>query len=237
MDTKTGEIKSLVGGFDFKASKFDRALVARRQMGSVFKPIVYAAALQAGYDFRQVAVDEPIEVAFQGQLWHPRNNNRIFDGSMTLARALSISNNVIAVKTLVLAGCNNVASLGEKFNLKAPIKAYPSIALGCVDVTLSEATGAFNVFANGGVYVEPHYLKWVKNEWGVKIWQQPKMTQRVLPTNIASQVTKVLTIGTNRFLNKLGRRKLPAEVISKTGTTNDSRTCWFAGATPSLTRR
>lgn len=235
MDTKTGGIKALVGGFDFKASKFDRALVARRQMGSVFKPIVYAAALQAGYDFRHVEIDEPIEVAFQGQVWRPRNNNRAFDGSMSLARALSVSNNVIAVKTLVLAGCQEVATLGEKFNLRAPIKAYPSIALGCVDVTLSEASGAFNVFANGGVYVEPHYLKWVKNEWGTKIWQHNKVCERVLPINITSQVTKVLTIGTSRFLNRLGRRKLLSEAIGKTGTTNDSRTCWFAGATPSLT--
>ena len=235
MDTKTGEIKALVGGFDFKSSKFDRALVARRQMGSVFKPIVYASALQAGYDFRHVEVDEPVEVDFQGQLWHPRNNNRLFDGSMTLARALSISNNVIAVKTLVLAGCGNIAKLAEKFNLPGPILPYPSLALGCLDVTLGEATGAFNVFANGGVYVEPHYLKWAKNEWGVKIWQHSKKTEPVLPINITSQVAKVLTIGTGRFLNKLGKRKLMAEAIGKTGTTNDSRTCWFAGATPSLT--
>lgn len=236
MDTKTGEIKALVGGFDFKASKFDRALVARRQMGSIFKPIVYAAALQAGYDFRHVEIDEPVEVVFQGKLWHPRNHTRSFDGSMTLARALSVSNNVIAVKALVLAGCSNVAALGEKFYLNAPIKPYPSIALGCVEATLGQAAGAFNVFANGGRYVEPHYLKWVKNQWGGKIWQNTKISEQVLSTNIASQITKVLTIGMNRFLNKLdGHRKLLAEAIGKTGTTNDSRTCWFAGATPSLT--
>ena len=232
---KTGAIKALVGGFDFNESKFDRALQAHRQMGSIFKPIVYAAALQAGYDFAHVEIDEPIEVAFQGQLWRPRNSTRTFDGSMTLARALSFSNNVIAVKALTLAGCANVASLAENFGLPGPILAYPSIALGCIDVTLNEAAAAFNVFANDGVYVAPHYLKWVKNEWGVKIWHHQVISRAVLPTAISSQVAKILGIGTERFLNKMGKGKLLAEAIGKTGTTNDSRTCWFAGATPDLT--
>jgi penicillin-binding protein 1A len=235
MDTKLGEIKALIGGFDFQASQYDRAMVARRQMGSIFKPIVYAASLQAGYDFAQVDVDEPIEVAFGNQIWRPRNNNRLFDGSMTFARALSFSNNIIAVKALALAGCGNVAKLAEAFHLPGPIRAYPSIALGCIDVTLSEATGAFNVFANDGVYVAPHYLKWVKNEWGTKIWRYEPVCERVLPSSISSQVNKVLGIGTERFLNRMGGRKLMAKSIGKTGTTNDSRTCWFAGSTPNLT--
>ena len=235
MDTKSGAIKSLIGGADFNNSKFDRALQARRQMGSIFKPIVYSAALQAGYNFTHTEIDEPVEVSFGGQLWRPRNNNRKFAGSMTLARALSISNNVIAVKTLVLAGCDKVAKLAENFNLPGPICAYPSLALGCIDVTLKEATGVFNVFANNGIYVEPYYLQWVKDQWGAKIWRHTDVNKRVLPTNISSQVTKVLGIGMDRFIAKLGGKKLLAESIGKTGTTNDSRTCWFAGATPSLT--
>jgi len=235
IDSKTGEIKALIGGYDYTVSKYDRALVARRQMGSIFKPILYSAVLQAGYNFTHVEVDEPVEIAFQGQLWRPRNSTRTFDGSMTLARALSLSNNVIAVKTLVLAGCQNIVQLAEKFNMPKPILPYPSLALGCIDVTLSEATGAFNVFANNGVYVAPHYLKWVKNEWGTKIFRHQELSWRALPTNISSQVTKVLGIGTARYLNKMGGRKLLAESIGKTGTTNDSRTCWFAGSTPNLT--
>lgn len=235
MGSKTGEIKALIGGFDFNESKVDRALVARRQMGSVFKPIVYAAALQAGYNFAQVEVDEPVEIAFQGKLWRPRNSTRTFDGNMTFARALSYSNNIITIKALIHAGCANVVKLAEKFNLPGPIPAYPSLALGCIDVTLSEATGAFNVFANSGVYVEPHYLKWVKNEWGAKIFQHEARSWRVLPSNVSSQVTKILGIGTERFISKMGGESLPAESIGKTGTTNDSRTCWFAGSTPDLT--
>ena len=225
----------MIGGADFNNYKFDRALQARRQMGSIFKPIVYSAALQAGYNFTHTEIDEPVEVSFGGQLWRPRNNNRKFAGSMTLARALSISNNVIAVKTLVLAGCDKVAKLAENFNLPGPICAYPSLALGCIDVTLKEATGVFNVFANNGIYVEPYYLQWVKDQWGAKIWRHTDVNKRVLPTNISSQVTKVLGIGMDRFIAKLGGKKLLAESIGKTGTTNDSRTCWFAGATPNLT--
>ena len=237
MCVKTGEIKAVVGGFNFNDSKFDRAfnMQARRQMGSIFKPIVYAAALQAGYNFAHVEIDEPIQIAFQGQQWSPRNSTRTFEGSMTLARALSLSNNVIAVKALVLAGCHNVAKLAEKFNLPGPILPYPSLALGCIDVTLSQAIGAFNVFANGGTYVAPHYLKWVKNEWGVKIFRHQQIEQQVLPSKISGQVAQVLSIGTTRFMNKMGGSRMPAESIGKTGTTNDSRTCWFAGSTPELT--
>lgn len=235
MDTRTGEIKAMIGGFDFNESKFNRALQAKRQMGSVFKPIVYAAALQAGYNFAHVEVDEPLEVSFGGQVWRPRNNTRSFGGQMTLARALSFSNNVITVKALMKAGCKNVVDLAEKFCLPGPIPVYPSISLGCIDVKLNEAIGAFNVFANGGVYVAPHYLRWVKNEWGTKVWRESTFSKRVLDSKISGQVTKVLGIGTERFLRRMGARKLLSESIGKTGTTNDSRTCWFVGATPGLT--
>lgn len=236
MNAQTGEMKAVVGGVDFKDSKYDRACHARRQMGSIFKPIVYAAALQAGANFAQVEVDEPFELKFGGQVWAPRNSTRTFEGQMTLAKALSFSNNIVTVKTLLRAGCENVAHLAERFNLPGPIKPYPSIALGCIDVTLQEAVGAFNVFANNGIYVTPHYLKWVKNEWGIKIWRNQSVDQwRVLPSVISDQVTKVLGIGAQRFLSRIGGHQLQAEAIGKTGTTDDSRTCWFAGSTPGLT--
>jgi penicillin-binding protein 1A len=235
ISAKTGEIKALVGGCSFSESKFNRALQARRQMGSIFKPIVYAAALQAGYDFAHIEVDEATDFSFGGRSWRPRNSTRTFSGSMTLAKALSLSNNIVTVKALMLAGCKNVVNLAEKFNLPGPIPAYPSISLGCVDVNLLEAVGAFNVFANGGVYVAPHYLKWVKNEWGAKVWREVETSQRVLSARVSGQVAKVLGIGTKRFLRRMKRTKLLAESIGKTGTTNDSRTCWFAGSTPELT--
>ena len=235
MNVQTGEIKAMVGGVDYQSSKFNRAWQAKRQMGSIFKPIVYAAAIQAGYNFAQTEIDEPIEVVFQGQSWKPRNSNREFTGEMTFAKALSYSNNIVTIKALIKAGCKNVAQLGEKFQLPGPINPYPSIALGCIDVTLPQAVGAFNVFANHGTYVEPHYLKWVKDEWGTKVMQATPQQIEVLEPKVSGQVTKVLGIGLNRFLRKVGRSELRFEGIGKTGTTNDSRTCWFMGSTPELT--
>ena len=236
MNSQNGEIKALVGGCDFQSSHWNRASCARRQMGSVFKPIVYAAALQAGANFANVEIDEPIEIKFDGQSWSPRNSTRSYDGRMTLARALSFSNNIVTVKTLLRVGCENVARLAENFHLPGPITPYPSIALGCIDVTLLEMVGYFNIFANHGVYVTPHYLKWIKDEWGTKIWRNQAIIQEaVLETRISDQITKVLSIGADRFLKRLSGHQLRAEAIGKTGTTDDSRNCWFAGSTPGLT--
>lgn len=235
MDVKTGEIRALVGGYDFSKSKFNRALQARRQMGSVFKPLIYTVALQQGASFADLEVDEPFQLELHGQLWTPQNNTQTFEGPMTLARALSVSNNIVAIKTLLKHDPTAVVALAQRLRLQSVTQPYPSIALGCVDVTLKEVAGAFNVFANGGVYVEPHYLKWVKDRWGRKIWRQSVVSERVLSLPIVTQVAQVLRIGIERFLKLMHNQTFKTPAIGKTGTTNDSRTCWFAGATPNYT--
>ena len=236
MDVKTGAIRAMVGGYDYATSKFNRALQAKRQMGSVFKTIVYAAAMQAGMTFADRDIDEPIEIMHGQQLWKPHNWDQQFVGRVTLAYALSRSNNIVAIKTFLRVGAEPIVELAKKFHIEGPLYPYPSLALGCVDVTLKEATGVFNVFANNGVYVEPHYVEWIKDHWGAKIWRYTPVTEHVLPTIISGKVTKVLAIGIERIRKIMYKGKwLTSEAISKTGTTNDSRTCWFVGSTPSLT--
>lgn len=236
MDSKTGAIRAMVGGYDFRASKWNRALQARRQMGSVFKTIVYAAAMQAGINFDETEIDEPIEIMHGQQVWAPHNWDRTFVGGMTLANALSRSNNIVAIKTLLRVGAEPIIELAKKCRIQGPLYPYPSLALGCVDVTVKEAIGAFNIFANNGVYVEPHYIEWVKDQWGTKIWRYTPVIEYVLPTTVSGKVTKVLAIGIERIKNIMYKGKwLASEAIQKTGTTNDSRTCWFVGSTPSLT--
>ncbi len=235
IDTKTGEVQALIGGVDFTKSKYNRALQARRQMGSVFKPIIYAAALQQGHNFAETEIDEPLELTVNQQLWQPQNNTRDFLGQMTLAKALATSNNIVPIKLLLKTDISAVVRLAQHLRLTNVVNPYPSLALGCVDVTLKEATGAFNVFANGGTYIEPHYLKWVKDRWGHKIWKKQIDQEKVLPVEITSQVAKVLEISVQNFLKLFHNTSYKTVSIGKTGTTNDSRSCWFAGATPNLT--
>lgn len=230
MATKTGEIKALVGGYNFCNSQFNRAIQAKRQMGSVFKPFVYAGAIQQGYDFRSLAVDEPIDI----NNWKPNNYNKKFEGRMTLARALSISNNIVTIKTLIKAGPEVVIDLAKKAGIKSLMQPYPSLALGCLDVNLVDAVAAFNVFANNGFYVEPHYLKWIKDDLGKKIWNYKSKSNFVLSSKIAGSVLKVLSLGIKRYTKRLNI-DLGFKAFGKTGTTNDSRTCWFIGASPELT--
>lgn len=231
IESKTGQIKALVGGFNFSNSKFNRALQAKRQVGSTFKPLVYAAALQNGVNLYDTDIDEPIEI----NGWKPNNNTRQFYGKMTLAKALSYSNNTIAVKTLLKAGCQNVIDLAKKFRFSAALKLYPSLALGCLDATLKESVAAFNVFVNNGTYVEPYYLKWIKDEWGTKICKFEPETEQVLSPIISSQIAKVLSLGMSRYIDRMDDKTFACASMGKTGTTNDSRTCWFCGATPTLT--
>ena len=160
----------MIGGFDFNSSKFNRALQAKRQMGSVFKPILYSAAIDAGNSFANTEIDEPLELQIGTQLWAPHNWDHSFMGRMTLAYALSHSNNIVAIKTLLKTGIEPVIERAKQCHLEGPLMPYPSLALGCVDVTLKEVAGAFNVFAHSGIYVEPYCIDWIKDRWGKKIW-------------------------------------------------------------------
>lgn len=235
MDVKTGEIKALIGGYNFKQSQRNRALQARRQIGSGFKPLIYAAALQNGMHFYDTALDEPIEIVRGTTIWRPKNANANFGGQMTLAHALSHSNNIIAIKTLLAIGYEPVIALAQKTHIKGPCYPYPSLALGCVDATVKEMVGMFNIFANDGIYVEPHMVAWIKNRWGTKIWKYTQIQHRVISSSIASQVAKILEHGLERVHKYFPQPWLNCKAISKTGTTNDSRTCWYTGSTPDYT--
>lgn len=224
IQVKTGEIKVLIGGFDFSASQFNRALQARRQIGSTFKPLVYGVALMKGAHFSDTEIDEPITIVYDNQPWEPNNVNKKFNGTMTLAGALARSNNIIAVKTLLRAGIADVIEYAYKAHLPGPIPPYPSIALGCLDASVVEVCGYFNLFANNGTCIEPYFIEWVKDQWSKKIWRYTAKKTPVLPWKISSQVAQVLS-----------RPLLPCDMIGKTGTTNDARSCWFVGSTPAYT--
>ncbi|HSW76187.1 MAG TPA: PBP1A family penicillin-binding protein [Candidatus Saccharimonadales bacterium] len=235
IDSATGEIRAMIGGFDFAQSKFNRAMQARRQMGSVFKVFVYAAALEKGLHFSDVEIDESIELMQGTTAWRPENHDKKFRGPMTRAYALSHSNNTVTVKTLLQTGVSNVIDVAKRCHITAPMPPYPSLALGCVDVTVMEVVGSFNVMANHGKYVQPHFLRWVKNNMGKKIYKSTVVKEQVIDSKIASQIARVLTFGIQRLKKIMGVQWFGGQALGKSGTINDSRTSWFCGATPELT--
>jgi len=235
IESKTGEIKAFIGGYDYAASKFNRALQAKRQMGSTFKPFVYAVGLEQGLSLLDVEIDEPYEFFQNGTFWAPQNATRTFSGKMTLARALSSSNNIVAIKTALKSGLENIVEMAKRSFLADSLHLYPSLALGCLNVNVVQSVAAFNIFANYGKYVEPHYLKWIKNKSGEKIYKAKVQSKQIISWSIASQIGHVLTFSMQRLKRTIEARWFGGEALGKTGTTNDSRTCWFCGSTPDYT--
>lgn len=234
IEGSTGQIKALIGGSDFQTSQFNRALKARRQLGSTFKPLIYAHALSQGRRFTDCEIDEPIMITLPTSTWTPRNSSHTFDGLMSLAHALSTSNNSVAIKTFLASGPEGIVSLAQACGLQAS-EPYPSLALGCLDGTLSEAVAMINIFAQQGTYYEPHMVLWVKDEWGTKLWKANPMEKAVIAPRITAQVAKVLMIKIDQARNRNPKTWFSCEAFGKTGTTNDARTCWFTGATPRYT--
>jgi penicillin-binding protein 1A len=230
IDAHNGAIKALVGGFEFTESQFNRATQAHRQMGSIFKTFIYASALQQGKHFTDVAVDEPITTIKD---WNPNNSTRRFEGPMTLARALATSNNIIAIKTFLEIGAQPVIDVALKCHLPGPFLPYPSLALGCTESSLLQATAAYTIFVNKGIYEQPYIIEWIKNRWGKKIEKHSSTPEQVMPQAICSQMIQALKLVPDYLHNKIQTKWLNVESIGKTGTTNKMRTCWYIGATPS----
>jgi len=236
VEPSSGRIKAFVGGLSFSESQYNRAFQATRQMGSSFKPLIYAAALQRGLSMKTVFVDEPISIEMpNGDNYEPRNWTHRFDGAMTLLKALTISDNIVAVKTLLEVGYNPVIELAKSCGLNKQLLPYPSLALGICESTVLENVAAFNIFANNGVYVEPYFIESVKDARGKVLWQSSDAPKhRVLDSKINSKMMHALSWRMRRAKTLYGNW-IDAESIGKTGSTNDSTTNWFVGATPELT--
>jgi penicillin-binding protein 1A len=235
MQPQTGAIRAVVGGMDFKKSQFNRAFQAYRQIGSSFKPILYSCALKAGVPMNSVFVDEQVEVVMpNGNVWKPKNWNNKFEGPMTLARALTRSNNMIAIKLLMEVGMQSVITMARRFGLSRGLLPYPSVALGIAESTVEQNTAAFNVFANNGVYVKPVIIEWVKDAHGNKLWQAEKESYQVLSPRLASQMVSLLGLRM-KMAARMHKNWINVESIGKTGSTNGAAETWFVGATPDLT--
>lgn len=233
LESATGAIRGMVGGFDFERSKFNRVSQAQRQVGSAFKPFVYGAALEMGYTPADTMFDGP--TGFRGAggrlTYWPRNYTRTFNGIVTLRYAVEQSLNVVAVKLLDLVGVDRVIDFARRAGIEADLPPYPSLALGTADISPLELAAAFGAIANQGTLVEPYMIERVNSPTGQLLEQHTAITGTLTDPRVAYVLTHmmegVIDRGTAKKL-----RNLPIALAGKTGTTNDYTDAWFAGFTP-----
>ena len=234
IDNPTGEIKAMVGGYDFAESKFNRATQAVRQTGSSFKVYVYATALEQGASPFDTIVDQPVTFRSGGKDYSPKNYDEKFEGRITLRRALADSRNVPAVRLLDKVGVQNVIDVTRRFGVASPLPPYLPLALGAADLTLMEHTSAFTVFPDDGIHIEPHTIRRVMSYDGVVLEEPKPQVTDVIPPDVArtmvAMLEEVVQFGTGVRAKELGRPS-----AGKTGTTNDFTDAWYIGFTPQLT--
>lgn len=233
MEPSSGHVLAMVGGYDFDASQFNRATQALRQPGSAFKPIIYAAALEAGLTPTSIIYDAPIIAAGANdqESWKPQNYSQKFYGPTTLRTALTHSRNLVTIRLLDKVGIPAVMAYAKRLGITSPLTPNLSLALGSSGVTLLELTAAYNVFANGGMYVPPVFITKIVDAKQQVLEERLPQAQRVVKPELAYVMTNllqgVIANGTGRSMRAIGR---PA--AGKTGTTNDFRDAWFLGYTP-----
>ena len=233
IDPASGDVLALVGGRDFGESSFNRATQARRQAGSAFKPIIYAAALERGYAPGSVLTDLDTPIYASGKMWLPVGEHEA--SQYTLRKALKVSSNRAAAQLLQHVGVGTAVDYAHRFGIDSDLPSVPSLALGTGEVTLLELTAAYGVFANQGLLAAPRLVSRVEDAEGRVIWSAPITTTRAISQTTAflmsSMLADVVSSGTATGARAAGF-KLPAG--GKTGTTDDYADAWFVGYTPHL---
>ncbi|TMA49936.1 MAG: transpeptidase-transglycosylase, partial [Deltaproteobacteria bacterium] len=242
LDPATGRILALVGGRDYGSSPLDRAVRARRQPGSAFKPFVYLAALDPARHVDRSArtvvsplEDSPLEVAAGARVWRPANYDGVFHGSLPLEDALAQSLNAATARLALDVGLEAVAGAATDLGIPGPFPIVPSLALGVAETSLLDLTAAYGVFASGGVRRAPDLVVAITSSAGETLYAARAEETRVLDPGVAYVVThlleRVVDAGTARAARRAG---IDGTAAGKTGTTDDTRDAWFIGFTPEV---
>ncbi|MBL8903503.1 MAG: penicillin-binding protein 1A [Hyphomicrobiales bacterium] len=256
MDPHTGRVLSMVGGFSYGNSQFNRAVQAMRQPGSAFKPVAYAAALDNGYTPSSVVLDAAVEYQLpNGEVWKPKNYQDKFFGPSTLRRGIEQSRNVMTVRLADDLGMTKIVDLAQRLGLYDKMPLQLSMALGAGETTLMKMTTAYSIFANGGKKVQATLIDRVQDRYGRTIFRYDKrdcsfcqqesytansaepelidVREQVMSPYTAYQITSmmegVVQRGTGKKLQIVGK-----PVAGKTGTSNEEKDAWFIGYTPDL---
>ena len=235
LDVKSGEILALAGGYDFHLSKFNRAVQSRRQTGSSFKPFIYAAAFEKGLTPADTLFDAPIEIPIdQKTVYAPKNYGGKYAGIVTIQRALELSINIPAVKTLMMTGVDHVIDFAKRAGITADLPAYPSLALGAAGVSPLEMTSAYNVFVNHGVHVKPRRITRITDHSGRVLEEPPANLSEATQPQVAYE-TAYMMKGTVDRGTAYAANRLAEPLAGKTGTTNGYTDGWFIGFSPEYT--
>lgn len=223
---KSGEVKAMVGGIDYRKSQFNRAVTALRQPGSAFKPFVYLTALQNGWKREDRIDDVPLSIG----KWKPENYDKKYYGSVTLDEALMKSLNLATVNLSESLSRKDIIRTAKKMGISTPVENTPSLALGTFEVKVIDMATAYSAIANGGYATWPHAIKEIYTRDGYQLYQREADTEnRILDAGAVKDLTKmlekVISQGTGR------RAKIPGFAAGKTGTTQDYRDAWFVGFT------
>jgi len=231
LDVKTGEVRALVGGYDFQVSKFNRAIQSRRQVGSSFKPFVYGAAFEKGLTPADTLFDAPIAIPVGNQIYAPKNYHGKYAGIVTIQRALELSINIPAVKTWMMVGADRIVDFAKRCGVTSDIPRYPSSALGSAGISPMEMVAAYNVFANNGVYVKPRLVRKIVDQTDRTLEEDlPELSEATQP-QIAYELAHMLR-GTIDRGTGFDAHVLPPPLAGKTGTTNAYTDAWFIGFSP-----
>ena len=256
MDPHTGRVLAIVGGFSFTESEFNRAVQARRQPGSSFKPFVYAAALDNGYSPASVVLDAPLAIE-QGpglEVWRPQNYGKKFYGPSTLRLGIEKSRNLMTVRLAQDMGMPLITEYARRFGIYEELMPVLSMALGAGETTLLQLTGAYSMLVNGGKQIRPTLIDRIQDRYGRTLWRhdsrecidcrargwqaqaEPELDddrKQIVDPHTAYQMTSMLEgvvqRGTGRRVAAVGK-----PLGGKTGTTNDEKDAWFVGFAPDL---
>lgn len=254
MDPETGYVKAWVGGINYKYFQYDHVQQGARQVGSTFKPFVYATAIeQQGYSPCDSIIDSPFTIPkgrhHVTETWTPRNSNNQYRGMVTLKQALALSINTVSAKLIDRVGPEAVVELTKKLGVKSNIPAQPSIALGAVEITVHDMVAAYGTFANQGIYIKPEVINKIEDKNGNIIYQTVPESHDVLNKDIAYAVVKLLegvtesgsggrlrTQGGGNGYNRVTGYPyvLTNPIAGKTGTTQNQSDGWFMGMVPNL---
>jgi penicillin-binding protein 1A len=233
LEADTGNVKAMVGGKDFEQSQFNRAVQSRRQPGSAFKPVVYAAALDKGYTPASIILDTAVvyEDKEQNYIWKPKNYGQKFYGPTLFREALAHSRNLVTIKILKDIGIDYTINYARKLGINSALERDLSLALGSSGVSLLELVNAYSVFANMGYRVKPVFITKIVDRHGNILEEAQLEREKVIEKStsylITSMLESVVKEGTGKRIQALNR-----PVAGKTGTTNDMNDAWFVGYTP-----
>jgi penicillin-binding protein 1A len=228
LNAKTGEIITMVGGYDFYSSKFNNAVQAYRQTGSCFKPFVYSAAVEWGMTPDTMVSGAPIKIGD----WQPHNyDGSLGNGDLPMKMALAKSMNVPAVHLLQTVGIQTGAQMVRRFGIKVPMAPYLPSALGATEVPLDQMVSAYSAFPNKGTRVEPHMIRKVLDRDGAALEEWERTTYKVTSEYVALTMVSMMR-GVVEFGTATAARSLGVPLAGKTGTVNDHTDVWFIGYTP-----